>query len=148
MFFCSDKKKTTALFAAVVFFSFLDRLLKFLAVKKIFDPPAKIFGDFFQLKFAGNEGIAFSFPIFAPVLNFLIIFIIVSLIYYLSHLFKEKEFYRAAFMLFIIFGAMSNFADRLRYGYVVDYLNLKYFTVFNLADVMIVAGGLGGVIFF
>jgi len=42
--------------------------------------------------------------------------------------------------LAVILGAAGNLFDRLKYGYVVDYLDLKYFTAFNLADVMIVAG--------
>ena len=40
----------------------------------------------------------------------------------------------------ILFGAISNILDRFSYGYVVDYLELKYFTVFNLADMMISGG--------
>ena len=40
----------------------------------------------------------------------------------------------------IIMGAASNLFDRLKYGYVIDYLDLKYFTVFNLADAMIIFG--------
>ncbi len=45
-------------------------------------------------------------------------------------------------LTFIIFGAMSNLLDRLKYGCVICYLDLKYFTVFNLADIMIVGGAL------
>jgi signal peptidase II len=45
-------------------------------------------------------------------------------------------------LTFIIFGAISNILDRLIYGYVIDYLELKYFTVFNLADVMISGGAI------
>lgn len=37
----------------------------------------------------------------------------------------------------LIFGAILNFTDRIKFGYVVDYFDLKYFTVFNVADVMI-----------
>jgi signal peptidase II len=43
-------------------------------------------------------------------------------------------------LLFIIFGAISNLVDRLKFGYVIDYIDIKYFTVFNLADIMIVVG--------
>lgn len=37
-------------------------------------------------------------------------------------------------------GSLSNLADRLRIGYVVDYLELPHWPSFNLADVAIFAG--------
>lgn len=42
--------------------------------------------------------------------------------------------------LLIIFGGLSNLFDRLIYGYVIDMIHLFSFSVFNLADVMIVLG--------
>ena len=40
----------------------------------------------------------------------------------------------------IIGGALGNLLDRLRLGYVVDFLDLRFWPVFNLADSAIVAG--------
>jgi signal peptidase II len=37
-------------------------------------------------------------------------------------------------------GALGNVTDRLRFGYVVDYLDVHVWPVFNLADAGIVAG--------
>lgn len=37
-------------------------------------------------------------------------------------------------------GALGNLLDRARLGYVVDFIDLRFWTVFNLADVAIVAG--------
>ncbi len=37
-------------------------------------------------------------------------------------------------------GALGNVTDRLRFGYVVDYLDVHVWPVFNLADAAIVAG--------
>ncbi|HET9000412.1 MAG TPA: signal peptidase II [bacterium] len=37
-------------------------------------------------------------------------------------------------------GALGNVADRLRFGYVVDYLDVHVWPVFNLADAAIVVG--------
>lgn len=37
-------------------------------------------------------------------------------------------------------GAVSNLIDRLRFGYVVDYIDIGSLPVFNLADVAIVVG--------
>ena len=40
----------------------------------------------------------------------------------------------------IILGALSNLLDRLIFGYVIDYINIFIWPVFNLADAMIVVG--------
>lgn len=37
-------------------------------------------------------------------------------------------------------GSASNLADRIRLGYVTDYLGLQYWPSFNLADTFIVVG--------
>ncbi len=40
----------------------------------------------------------------------------------------------------IVGGALGNLADRLRYGLVVDFLDLRVWPVFNVADTAIVIG--------
>ena len=40
----------------------------------------------------------------------------------------------------IIAGAFSNLLDRFFYGAVIDYWQMRNFNIFNLADIMIVAG--------
>ncbi|MBU0619040.1 signal peptidase II [Patescibacteria group bacterium] len=42
--------------------------------------------------------------------------------------------------IMIISGIMSNWLDRLRWGAVVDFIDLKIWPVFNLADGLIVGG--------
>lgn len=39
-------------------------------------------------------------------------------------------------------GALSNLVDRIRYGYVVDWIDVHYWSVFNLADTWITLGAL------
>ena len=131
-----------------MFFVILDRFFKFLAVNGYVGNPFRIFGDFFQFNFAPNYNIAFSLPITGVFLNFLIISIIIILLYELLFSEIKNEWLKATLLTFIIFGAISNVLDRLRYGFVIDYLDLKYFTVFNIADIMIVGGVLGLVLIF
>ena len=40
----------------------------------------------------------------------------------------------------IVGGALGNLLDRVRLGYVVDFLDLRFWPVFNLADAAIVTG--------
>lgn len=131
-----------------MFFVVFDRFFKFLAVNGYADGTFRILGDFLKFNFAPNYNIAFSLPISGVFLNFLIVSIIIVLLYELLFSEIRREWLKASLLTFIIFGAISNVLDRLRYGFVVDYLDLKYFTVFNIADVMIVGGVLGIILIF
>jgi signal peptidase II len=46
---------------------------------------------------------------------------------------------RAA-LVFILAGALGNYTDRLARGYVVDFIHLRHWPVFNAADVWLSAG--------
>src|SRR6185369_17996439 len=48
---------------------------------------------------------------------------------------------QAAYAL-IVAGALGNVIDRVRRGYVVDFIKLPRWPVFNVADIAVVAGGL------
>ena len=50
--------------------------------------------------------------------------------------FKKPETY----LLFILAGAISNFADRAVFGCVIDFIDLKIWPIFNLADIFITIG--------
>ncbi len=126
-----------------MFFVILDRFFKFLAISGYFSRPVSLAGDFLKLNFVPNYNIAFSLPLSGIFLNILIILIIIFLLYELLFLGQRQEWGKVSLLTFIIFGAISNMLDRLKYGFVVDYFDLKYFTVFNIADVMIVGGVLG-----
>jgi signal peptidase II len=118
----------------------LDRLFKLLAENDFFYPPIRLIGNVFQLNFAANKYISFSLPIGGIGLIAAIIFILVCLTYYFAYCLKKGEQKKASLVMLVLLGAVSNLFDRFKYGYVVDYFDLKYFTVFNLADDMIVCG--------
>lgn len=40
-------------------------------------------------------------------------------------------------IVFLIAGALGNIVDRFRLGYVVDFIDIRIFPVFNVADVLI-----------
>lgn len=130
---------TIAYFSAIVFV-IIDRLLKSIALT-FWQTNPKIISADLSLIFSKNTFIAFSLPTFFNPL-FLIIPIIVLLLVFFIRCLKNNLLYEGAGLLLILLGAGSNLYDRLRYSYVIDYINLRYFTVFNIADAMICLGAL------
>lgn len=123
-------------------FFIADRYLKGLALRIGVNNGKSLFNQYFLFNFTENHNIAFSLPFTGPILNIIIISLIIAIIVIMGRLIiKNRALTQDSLILtFILFGAISNMVDRLQYGFVIDYLELKYFTVFNLADVMISLG--------
>lgn len=123
----------------------IDQLTKWLVVlklKPIHDIP--IIEGVFHLTYVENRGAAFG--IFqGKHLMFIVITAIVvssvSIYYFQLPPGKEYHWMRLAFIL-LIAGAIGNVIDRLRFGYVIDFLYFKLinFPVFNIADICVVVG--------
>lgn len=111
------KIKLLFLFVVLIFF---DQILKYLSNNSICNP-----------------NIAWSLPIAPAIFYFVWTAIIAVLIYIFL---KTKIFHQKIFLIFIFSGAISNLIDRVRFGCVVDYIDLKFWPVFNLADVYITVG--------
>jgi len=123
---------TLALFTA-------DRILKFWFSNN----PAfsrDFIDNFLSFRFEVNSGIAFGVRIDRILLLFLVISIIFVLFGLLFRAYRESRPLDVFSVTLIVVGAISNLIDRLRFGFVVDYINVPFFTVFNLADVMITVG--------
>ena len=56
------------------------------------------------------------------------------------HLCRAFGYAGSAVTAVIVAGAVGNLYDRLRFGYVVDFLDLKWWPVFNVADIGITVG--------
>jgi len=126
------------MFIVAVFLFILDRYIKLQAMALA--APVELISDILRFNFAKNYNIAFSLPLGGPILIAFICLIIGGIIIYTLKLAKNNEWINVGLLTNILFGAISNLLDRFKYGYVVDYIDLKYFTVFNLADTMIVVG--------
>lgn len=84
-----------------------------------------------------NKNIAWSIPISTAIFYLVWLGIIGGIIF----LFLQTKYFRQKMFLVLIFsGAISNMADRIRFGCVIDYIDLKIFPVFNLADIYITLG--------
>ncbi|MDP2944452.1 MAG: signal peptidase II [bacterium] len=145
------KLQNIAIAFGIAIFFMADRGLKIFAQNNGSETYFRLLGDWFLFRFTPNPYISFSLPFGGILLNITIILIIISLIYYIFYLILNKKNQlldpndrkiTLILLTIILFGAISNIQDRLIYGYVIDYLELKYFTVFNLADIMISGGTL------
>lgn len=94
----------------------------------------------FRFTHVHNTGAAFGiFPQGGSI--FLVIALVVSavILYYYHQLPADAWLARLALGL-QLGGALGNVIDRVRLGYVVDFFNVEYWPVFNVADSCIVIG--------
>jgi signal peptidase II len=119
-------------------FFVLDRYLKFLSIN--LNESISLINNWLIFTFYPNKYISFSIPVEGVALNILLFFLIILVLINLFLLIKKDQKMEFLGWLAVFFGAISNFIDRMKFSYVIDYLDLKYFTVFNLADFLIFAG--------
>lgn len=100
-----------------------------------------------HITFVSNTGAAFG--LFK---NSSLIFIVISIVAIviistiILRSIKKDEFLSSSMfnygLILIISGAMGNLIDRLRFGYVVDFIDIRVWPVFNIADASITIGTL------
>jgi len=123
---------------------FLDQFTKLIAVKNLsLNHSVPLIKDVFHLTLIHNRGAAFGIlknqtPFFIFVSILAVIFIYPAL---RNNKNKKYSFYNVSLVL-ILAGAMGNLIDRLRFGYVIDFLDLRIWPVFNVADSAITVGAI------
>jgi len=130
----------------IVFFILLDQTSKIAIVKKLYQNESiPIISNVFHITLVYNSGSAFGF---FRNQNWILIYISVFAIIFLLFLFVRRPKFKSYFylhtwhfaLLLILCGATGNLIDRIRLGYIVDFLDFRIWPVFNFADVMITGG--------
>ncbi len=100
-----------------------------------------LIGDNIRLAYSHNTGIAFSlFQGKSDLLTIVAIVIMIGAVYvYITQLPNRRLLIQLAMGL-ILGGALGNVIDRIRLGYVVDFIQVGWFPIFNLADSAITVG--------
>ncbi len=127
----------------------VDRLTKRLTLQFLTDKDY-IVAPFLHLRYVQNTGAAFG------VLqggNLILIVITLLIVGYLLKSWKELCAYGPWVqwgLVLILGGALGNLYDRITLGFVVDFVDLRVWPVFNAADSFITVGGcmLAGALFF
>jgi signal peptidase II len=100
-----------------------------------------LIGDWSNLIYSRNTGVAFGlFQNMSPLFLVLSILITLGAIYvYIVYLPNQHVGVQLSMGL-IIGGALGNVVDRIRLGYVVDFIQIGWWPVFNVADSAITTG--------
>ncbi|MBN1858982.1 signal peptidase II [Candidatus Bipolaricaulota bacterium] len=119
----------------------LDQVLKHHILSRY--PPGiarPLLGDWVRLSVAQNPGGAFGlFPGHSELFLAVSSLVVLALVILLVAVRRIPTFYRFGLPL-LLAGAAGNLIDRAFLGYVVDYVEVHGFSVFNLADACIVVG--------
>lgn len=142
------KKKIGQILLNVIFMILLivlDQYTKLLAVGHLKDQNAYVIWDkVLEFRYLENRGAAFGM-----LQNQILFFIFMAVIILLAITFvllktplEKKYCYMHIFLVLIAAGAIGNLIDRLRFGYVVDfiYFVLIDFPIFNVADIYVTVG--------
>ncbi|HNW39236.1 MAG TPA: signal peptidase II [Candidatus Omnitrophota bacterium] len=120
----------------------LDQITKFLAVRFLqLSVPVPLIKNFLNLTLVYNRGAAFG--LFQ---NQFFWFVLVSLfaigLIFLNLKNKNNSIILKVSLSLILAGAIGNFIDRLRFGFVIDFIDLRVWPVFNIADSVITIAAL------
>ncbi|WP_165847749.1 signal peptidase II [Ammonifex thiophilus] len=117
----------------------VDQITKFWALAYLSQPVVVIPG-LLALRCVRNPGAAFGFLAYqTPLLILIAAIASLALLLGYKRLLLAPSVVRWGLGLFLG-GTLGNLVDRVRFGYVVDFIDLRFWPVFNLADVAIVTG--------
>jgi signal peptidase II len=134
------KRKNISFFLLFIFILFFDRLTKSYILSKLSPHQSiPIIKNIFHFTLVYNTGIAFGIFKNNNGIFILISFIIILLILKNLRDKSQNKIFKLALVM-IIAGALGNLWDRIYFGYVIDFLDLRIWPVFNIADTSISFG--------
>jgi len=123
----------------------LDQITKYIATLYL-QGQIKIVFNFFIFTYATNTGVAFG--LLAGVKEIVIyLSLLIVVVMSIIPTFIEMKKSTQVFIAFILGGALGNLIDRIRFGYVVDFITMiRWPTIFNVADMSIMFGSIALII--
>jgi signal peptidase II len=117
-----------------------DQLTKAIVTNRLeFGDAVHVVGPF-SIDHVTNSGIAFGlFASATPIVILLTAIAVAWMLYFFARSGSRHPVLPVALGL-VIGGSVSNLVDRVRLGHVTDFIDLKYWPAFNLADSFIVVG--------
>lgn len=141
----NNKKTIPALAGGLVcaiLLTLLDQITKTMAVNKLSQNPYVLIDGVFEFHYIQNYGSAWGMLSGRTILLIIVTLIMMTLIVYafIQTPKNKKYFLLSACEIVLFSGALGNFIDRIRFGYVRDFLyfSLIDFPIFNVADCYVV----------
>jgi signal peptidase II len=141
-----EKKSILLFFALAVSVLALDRLAKnYLLSKFSFNDFLPLLGKTVYMHLVQNTGAAFGMfrDLNAALVWISIAFLGAILILFGQILKSPYSRWMSAFSGMLFGGILGNLVDRIFYGYVIDFIDFRFFAVFNIADSFITIGAIG-----
>jgi len=140
------KQQGIVFFVSIFAILIVDQSLKSLVrLKLAVGESIPLINNIFHITYVTNTGAAFG--LFKNSAIFFIIISVVAIVLIAGLILKSIK--RAEFManprfdlglIMIISGAIGNLVDRLKFGYVIDFIDVRIWPVFNIADTSITIG--------
>ena len=140
-------RSTARWFALAAFVVVLDQLVKWLFLSSFLPGERRAIAAFFNLVLVFNKGAAFSFLAEAPgwqaplLAGFAVAAAVVVSVLIVRN---SRKALMCSGLALVLGGAIGNLVDRIRFGYVVDFLDFHamgwHFPAFNVADSAITVG--------
>lgn len=122
---------------------FFTRILAYWGVYFLQGNPITVIPSVLYLSYVENRGAAFG--IFEDAKVFLITLSLILFLAITYYVISRRKNMKASLLIplaMVAGGGISNVADRFRFGFVVDYIDVRIiqYPVFNLADICVVLG--------
>lgn len=119
----------------------VDRLAKFLVFNSFFEGQSvPVIPKIFHMTLVLNTGAAFGLlknrNQFFIISSLVVAALIIAYVFFAN----IKDLIMLSALGMILGGAIGNLADRLLFGYIIDFLDFRVWPVFNIADSAITAG--------
>lgn len=132
---------TLYVFAVASLVLFLDRFTKVIAYNSLSEIQSiKVLGNIFHLTLVLNKGAAFGLLKDERLFFVSISVLAISLIIFYAYRHDRNNFFISSALGLVLGGAVGNLFDRIKFGYVVDFLDFRVWPVFNIADSCITTG--------
>ncbi len=119
----------------------IDQLVKIVIVMKLLPfQNVWIISNVFAISYVRNYGAAFGIMQSQKLLLIILSLLVILLVWFNRHKLTQYPKILQMGLAIALGGALGNLVDRIRLGYVVDFLDFQVWPVFNIADIGIVCG--------